>query len=219
MKIYYANQAKDKLKNTIKDLQKSNLLSAEAVEMIEKITQDEVLYCLINGVEHGEKYPESVRKFCFTVHYHSIAAYEIIRNQFNKNLPHSKTIKAPKLQLSDVSGEPGIQKQTMDILRKIVDESDEPLVCALIVDEMYLRKQVYYDHHAMKYVGYISYPKQDVQLIEPENFESTSEQVPETAIAKQAIVFMLCGLNKYFQYPVAYHFIDQKMNVNERSYQ
>lgn len=69
----------------------------------------------------------------------------------------------------------------------------------------------------MKYVGYTSYPTKDVPLIDPENLESASEHVPEAAIAKQAIVFMLCGLNKHFQYPVAYHFIDQKMDASDRN--
>lgn len=217
-KVKYANKSKDILKNTIKDLQMKNLLSSKVVEMIGKIDHNVLLHCLVNGIKSGENYPEPVRKFCFTIYYHSPAAYQIIRNQFDNNLPHPRTIKE-WFKLSDFSGEHGIQIQTMDMLKKIADDCNDLIVCSLIFDEMYLRKQVYYDQHAKKYVGYITYPKNladQMNHIESEPGNETISTVPEATIAKQAIVFMLSGLNKHFNFPVAYHFIEPKMNANER---
>lgn len=214
-KLNYAKKSKEVLKNTIKDLKEKNLLSSEAIESIEKIAQDEVLLCLINGVKPGEKYSKEVRKFCFTVHYHSPAAYEIIRKKFDNHLPHTKTVKA-WYQLSDISGEPGMHEETVKRLKSIVNDMEEPLICALVFDEMYIRKQVHYDPHKMNYVGYASYPVPQTQLIDPENPECAGYEIPKSPIATQAIVFMLCGINKHFQFPFAYHFIDQKLDAIDR---
>lgn len=51
--------------------------------------QSEIIKCLIHGVKQKEKYPESVRKFSLTLHYHSPRAYEFCRKTFNNHLPHA----------------------------------------------------------------------------------------------------------------------------------
>lgn len=121
---------------------------------------NEVLECCLYGIKHREKYPESVRKFAFALMYHSKAAYEIVRTQFNGHLPHSRTIKS-WMRNSDLNGEPGIREETLNRLKEFVDELDkkgEKVICSLIFDEMYIRKQVYYDQHTYQYVGYPTYP-------------------------------------------------------------
>lgn len=146
-------------------------------------------------------YPEAVRKFCFSLTYHSPAAYEIIREQFNNNLPHQKTIKT-WLALSDIGGEAGITQDTSNRLKKHVDGlNGEQLICALLFDEMYLFKQMYFDSNKMDYVGCATYPCYE---IDDDGNEKPFEKLP---IAKKSIIFMLCGLNKHFQFPVLYHFV------------
>lgn len=235
------------------------------------------------GVPKGEKYPEAVRKFAFALCYANPSAYEIVRKQFDNNLPHRKTITA-WLQNSDINGEPGIRKEMLDRLTKFVEElNGEKLICSLIFDEMYIRKQVYWDPNKYDYVGYPTYgvmpnvndvaaernnnanietnemdhnesndavtarrPRSsrsaalaatatiaamDEEPEEPESKSSkkarktTSQQnessddeirredtlkkkpkKPKSALASRALVFMLRGVNKYFQFPIAYHF-------------
>lgn len=121
---------------------------------------NEVLECCLYGIKHREKYPESVRKFAFALMYHSRAAYEIVRTQFNGHLPHPRTIKN-WMRNSDLNGEPGIREETLKRLKEFVDElgkKGETVTCSLIFDEMYIRKQVYYDPNSYQYVGYPTYP-------------------------------------------------------------
>lgn len=68
--------------------------------------QNEILNCLTNGIKSGDSYSESVREFCFSIHYHSPAAYRVIREAFNNNLPHPHTI-ASWYRYSNIKGEPG----------------------------------------------------------------------------------------------------------------
>lgn len=175
---------------------------AQKIILLQKIDQNEVLACLINGVKSGEPYPESLRRFCFALSYKDSGAYEIVRKQFNNNLPHLKTIKT-WLALSDVGGEPGITQETLNRLKKHVDGlNGEKLICALMFDEMYIFKQVYFDSNKMDYVGTITYPTYE---IDADGNEKKFEKMP---IARKSIIFMLSGLNKHFEFPVLYHFVD-----------
>lgn len=93
--------------------------------------------CLLYGIKQGEKYHESVRKFTLALWYHSPAAYEIVRTQFNGNLPHQKTVSA-WIRESDINGKPGIQKETLERLKIFADElknKGETLICSLILDD------------------------------------------------------------------------------------
>lgn len=145
----------------------------------------------------------AVRRFCFAVSYHSPAAYDVIRKQFNNNLPHPKTIKT-WYSLSDISGELGLTNDTLKRLRGfLADLNGEPLLCALIFDEMYLRQQVYWDENKQEYVGFSTYGSASET-----NKRKKGENTPNLPIAKKALNFMLSGINKHFIFPVAYHLVD-----------
>lgn len=66
-----------------------------------------------------KQYSPIVRKFCLSLHYYSPRAYQFVRETFKNNLPHPKTIQN-WYSMSDLSGEPGIQKQHLERLKKIV---------------------------------------------------------------------------------------------------
>lgn len=103
------------------------------------------------------KYHPEVRKFCFALNYQQPAAYCIVRDFFDKRLPHPRTLKA-WLSASDVSGEHGLREETMKRLTGFVDDlknnTGEPLICALLFDEMYIMKQIYWDSNKFEYAGY-----------------------------------------------------------------
>lgn len=160
----------------------------------------------MNGIKAGEKYSEAVRKFCFSVSYHSPAAYDVIRKEFHNNLPHPKTLKT-WLALSDLQGKPGVTEETLSRLRGFVEDmkgdKGERLVCAIIFDEMYLRKQVLWDENKMEYTGFITYG-QNVDHVQGRD----GDGVKKLPVAGKSMIFMLSGINKHFQFPVAYHFVD-----------
>lgn len=225
------------------------------------------------------KYPEEVRKFCYALNYHSPAGYQVFRNQFDKRFPHPKTLSA-WLSVSDINGEHGFREETMKRLTGFVNDlrekSGEPLICALLLDEMYIKKQVYWDQNKFEYVGYPTYGNvENVHNEDDENqqagptmpegqkksaneanesgetdagetierritrsFTQTIEnhaeaigeepqadnpaETDETStrkknakkakkkcpLATRAMVFMLSGINKCFEFPFGYHFVN-----------
>lgn len=105
---------------------------------------------------------------------------------------------------SDLKGEPGFQDEQLERLKKIADDYkskyDHQLKCSLVFDEIHLRQQVLWAVHQMDYVGYINY----------------GQRSDKNTVAKQAIVFLLNGIDVNFEYPVAYWFIDE-LDATERS--
>lgn len=81
------------------------------------------------------------------------------------------------------------------------------LMCSLVFDEMSIRQQVMWSLHQLDYIGYINYGKDTEN---PEN--------PQNIIAKQAIVFVLNGIDVNFEFPVAYYFIDTLKKTIESIY-
>lgn len=193
--LKYAQDSKKNLRIELKHLREENLLSGEAVNQFEALNQDDIFSCLINGIKPKESYSPNVREFAMRLHYNSPAAYRTIREKFNNNLPHPKTI-AAWYQQSDISGKFGLTDESLERLKKIVsDMNGKPLVCSLIFDEIYIRKQVFWNNATKGYEGFINY-----------GYESGDEK-DELPKATQALVFMLSGLNFYFQFPLAYYFI------------
>lgn len=135
--------------------------------------------------------------------YHSPRVYQFIRKTFHNHLPSPRTIQN-WFANSDICGEPGIQDETLERLKKIAQDYEEKnnrqLKCSLVFDEIYIRQQVLYAVHQMDYVGYINY----------------GEKTDGRTIAKQAIVFLLNGIEVYLEFPVAYRFINELV-ASERS--
>lgn len=205
--------------------------------MFQRLSENKVLECLLYGNKGGEKYSQPVRKFAFALMYHSKAAYEIVRTTFNRNLPHPRTLKL-WMQNSDIDGEPGIREETLKRLNNFTNDlksKGEELICSLILDEMYIRKQLYFDQNRHQYMGYPTYPpsnfidfeKMDrtdmtndaINVVESQNCVNEKHvdrkvKKEKTILATRALVFLLSGLNKKFHFPVAYHFVN---SLNSKS--
>lgn len=170
-----------------------------------------VLKCLALGIKSGESYPLEVRKFCLELHFQRPSAYRYVRAAFENHLPHERTI-GLWYQFSNVNQGNGVCQESFERLERIVEQMNgEKLVCSLIFDEIYIRKQILRCRESSKYVGYVTYGsgmndslKEDDDAIDEELDEYDEEELP---CANQAIVFMLCGLNKRFKLPIAYEFI------------
>lgn len=151
---------------------------------------------LHHGIKGGEKYPEKVRHFCLALLSYSSRAYQFIRNRFNNHLPSLKTIQN-WFANSDINSDPGINGKHLERLKKIAEDYEmkhqRQLMCSLVFDEMHIRQQVCWSLHQMDYIGYINY----------------GQKTDQKTIAKQAIVFLLNGIDVNLEFPVVYYFIDE----------
>lgn len=167
------------------------------------------------GIKSGEKVAESVRQFCLALHYYSPRAYKQLREAFNKNLPSPRTLQAWYAN-SDCNGEPGIQAETIERLKRIVEAHDKKnnsiLLCSLVFDKMNVRQQISWTkHHG--YNGYVD----DIDFDEiPEIPQSSTVETEKKSLpAQQGIVFILNGINYSFEFPVAYWLI-RKLNKHQK---
>lgn len=152
--------------------------------------------CLATGMSPSEKYPENVRKFVLGMHYHSPQAYELLRQTFNNNLPHASTIRRWYAN-SNLDSPPGITNASIEFLKRKVAEKKnarEELVVAICFDEMAIRKQIVWSQSAHNMLGYVSY--------------GCSNDDDDPLIAKEALVFIVSGINEKFRVPVCYHFVN-----------
>lgn len=167
-------------------------------------TNNELIQVFCNGNSPREKYPETVRHFCLSLHYYSPRAYEHVRKEFNNHLPHPHTIKSWYAN-ADFKGEAGLQKECLSKLKQICQDYENTnnckLMCSLVFDEISIRKQVYWCWHKADFVGFVNCGQ-----------DSESEK---NSIAKQAIVFILNGVNVSMEFPLAYYFIDT-LNKTQR---
>lgn len=140
--------------------------------------------------------------FALTLHFHSPRAYKYIRDKFNNNLPCKRTIQ--KWYANCNVSRTGICEQSLEILAKnaakLKSTGVEP-VCALIFDEMALKKHLQWSCMQKVFLGPINY-----------GFRPESSEVP---LAKEAIVFMVNGFNFNTTLPLAYYFIN-RLNAEEK---
>lgn len=155
--------------------------------------------CLIKG-QADQKYSEKVRAFALTLHFHSPRGYDFVRKQFNNHLPHESTIRK-WYQMSKSNGEPGFCKSNLEALEALAKEytdKGEKLVCALTFDEMSIRRHIQWSDARKEFIGRVDY----------------GFNVP---VAKNAIVFMVNGVGRNFNIPIAFFFIDS-LNASERKH-
>lgn len=84
-----------------------------------------------------KKYPPGARKFALTLHFYSPSAYKYVRKMFNTCLPHPHTLYE---WYRSVNAEPGFCSETLNRLEEKVKSSDKTILCALVADEMSIRR-------------------------------------------------------------------------------
>lgn len=164
----------------------------------------DIMECLIKG-QADQKYSEKVRAFALTLHFHSPRGYAFVRKQFNNHLPHECTIRK-WYQMSNSNGEPGFCKSNMDslkILAKEFTDKGQSLICALSFDEMSIRRHIQWSDARKQFIGRVDY-----------GFNVKNDALP---VAKNAIVFMINGVSRNFNLPIAFFFIDT-LNASERKH-
>ncbi|KAL3189847.1 hypothetical protein MRX96_020867 [Rhipicephalus microplus] len=150
--------------------------------------KDKQLLCRVGNEQKG-KYPPELRAFALTLHFYSPAAYEYVRSKFNEALPSQRTLRGWYKSIQEA---PGFTAEAFAFLEKFAEARDEPFYCALIVDDMAIRKHV--ELVGDKVVGYVDF-----------GTGLDDDGLPEAA---NACVFMIVGINVRFKMPVGYFLID-----------
>lgn len=151
-----------------------------------------------------QKYSEAVRKFALTLNFYKPRAYQYVRSKFNNNLPSDSVIRS-WFANSSANGEAGISLEGMQCLSRIVEEmkiDGKEFYCSLAYDEMAIRRQVIYSDSKKMFSGFITYG------------QTADESQPP--VARNAIVFMINGVNKPISIPVAHEFV-VSLNATEKS--
>ncbi|KAL3186990.1 hypothetical protein MRX96_026087 [Rhipicephalus microplus] len=174
----------------IKEIREQKLLSEEGSHVFSSVFSDDIqqLLCRVGNEQKG-KYPPELRAFALTLHFYSPDAYEYVRSKFNEALPSQRTLRG---WYKSIQGAPGFTAEAFTFLEKFAEARDEPFYCALIVDDMAIRKHV--ELVGDKVVGYVDF-----------GTGLDDDGLPEAA---NACVFMIVGINVRFKMPVGYFLID-----------
>lgn len=135
-----------------------------------------------------------MRKFSFTLHYYSPRSF-FLREKFNKHLPDVSCIRDWASKCTE-EGEPGISVEGLRQLKRIADEMNaqgKEFYCSLAWDEMNIRRHVSWNEAKNKFLGFITYGRKN--------------EDGELPVARQALVFLVTGLNVKVSIPIAHFFI------------
>lgn len=149
-----------------------------------------ILECLTFG-KLQKTYPEEVRSFCLTMHYYSPRAYNYLRSKFMNHLPARSTMLA---WYSSINAAPGFTSEAFEALKSKSDEymkNGERLYVEIISDEMSIRQHSQWNPNKQKFDGFIDMGK-----------PATKDQ--PLSLAKDALVFLVSGVNEDFKIPVSY---------------
>ena len=173
------------------------MLSDQGIEMLTKTCDvpSELMKRLVKARHTDktckEKYPPALRAFALTLNFYSAKAYRFVRKTFDLQLPHPSVIRK---WYSSIDGQPGFTAEafnTLEMKAREAKENGHELVCALMLDEMAIKKHVQWD--GTRFHGYV-----DVGT------ECDDDTNP---VATEALVFMVVPLNASWKLPVAYFLI------------
>jgi len=132
--------------------------------------------------------------------FYSAKAYDYIRKTFKNLLPHPATIRK---WCSVVHGEPGFTSEAFEAIRRKVNETHEPIICNITLDEMVIRKQTIYLNGKF-------YEGVDLGTGQDQNDSDNVQQ------ATNALVFLAVCMNGHWKVPLGY-FLVYSLTGNERA--
>ena len=156
------------------------------------------------------QYPADLRTFALTLHFYSPRAYQYVRSLYQTNLPAPSTIRS-WYSHTDVS--PGFTQdavQTLKLKQAILEkEKGKKLIACLMMDEMSIRQHVEWSHSKKKFLGLVDCGSA---------LSGGEEDQPTKKIknAKDALVYLLYGVNERWNLPVGY-FLVNGLNSVERA--
>lgn len=190
------------LSEVISELKQKMLISTGCAEMLESqyggVTR-EILQRMKQG--NKSKVSEELKSFAMTLQFYSSKAYEYVRQRFDLALPSPDTIRR---WYTNISADPGFTTPAFKALEsraKDRKEKGKDTYCALMMDEMAIRKHVQYI--SGKFHGYVDLGCGNVD-----------DTLPE---AKDALVFMVVAIDDSWKIPVAYFLVNGLSGVERAS--
>ncbi|RVE39890.1 hypothetical protein evm_015460, partial [Chilo suppressalis] len=177
----------ESLKNILKNLKDRNFISPDLYNTLNDNIVAADLFNNFNRkkLKRNIRYTHVIKKFCLTLNYYSPRAYDYIRQSFDSCLPHRKTLAK---WYGHIKGEPGFTEESFQALKSKAGVSQQHrLLCSLVFDEVAIRPQKLWD--GKKNIGFVD----------------MGAGVEEgAALASQALVFLLVGINQHFKVPLGY---------------
>ena len=182
------------LKEVIGELRKQRLVEHDSLAMLEKAAcgVGDLLKrqaAKAEGKSLPVSYSPELRSFALTLHFYSPHAYKYVRKMFDTCLSHPRTIEK---WYSSVDGTPGFTEAAFQALKARAAARCQPLVCALMMDEIAIRQQVEWDGKKLR--GYVDY--------------GTGIDDDGVHVAREALTLLVVGINHSFKIPVGYFLID-----------
>jgi len=131
------------MKTVIKSLKENNLVNYDTSELLSSsFDKHKDMLCRFvdnnRGKKLKKKYSQKLRRFVITLHFFSAKAYDFVRNEFSTIMPHPRRYR----WYAHTNANPGFTNETLKILNLKCKNSDHPIVCGLIIDEMAIRHRV-----------------------------------------------------------------------------
>ncbi|CAI6358369.1 unnamed protein product [Macrosiphum euphorbiae] len=190
------------LKSIISKLQKENLINDEAnnvlLDSFFKHTHLISNWSKKNlGHKVPKKYSPEIRQFALSLHFFSCKTYNYVRKQFNTVLPHPRTLSK---WYSSVNANPGFTEESFKILSLKSQNTSDPVICSLMLDEMAIRQHIDYD--GTNYYEHID-------LGNGINNDSWTA-------AKECLVIMIVSVNENWEHPIGY-FLVNSLNSSQNA--
>ena len=180
------------LENVIKTLKRKDLISSNCEAMLKQHFEGLplALFTRKRSTLKKEKYSKELKSFALTLQFYSSKAYGYVRKMFNLALPHPSTVRR---WYTAVPAEPGFTELAFRPIKCAVEMSTQETVCALMLDEMAIRRHVAWDGE--KYRGFV-------------DLGCGVDDDDSSPVAKYALVIMAVCINKSWKVPLGCFFID-----------
>ena len=183
----------------VSELRKKNLISSDCASLLETTFSGVPRELMKRLVTQKKKknpgaYPKELRTFAMTLKFYSAKAYRYVRKSFDLGLPDPSTISR---WYNVIDGEPGFTQEALTALKAKVfagQRDGQKVVCALMLDEMSIRKHVQWDPKAGMRRGYV-----DV---------GTKIYDDSLPVATEALVFMAVSVNSNWKIPCGYFLVN-----------
>ena len=185
------------LASVVSELKEKNLIGNDCATMLETTfsgVPKELMKRLVTQKKSKNPgaYPLELRSFAMTLKFYSTKAYNYVRKSFDLGLPHPTVIRS---WYSSMNGEPGFTQNAMAALKAKVlaaKRDNQEVVCALMLDEMSIRKHVEWD--GKQFRGFVDL-----------GTGINDDSLPE---ATDALVFMAVSVNSSWKVPCGYFLVN-----------
>ena len=142
-------------------------------------------------------FPAHLKTFARSLHFHSPAAYEMVRQSFLKCLPCVETLNR---WYCSKNYKPGVSEEIINHVSEMVHaelKKGKKPVFNITFDEMGIKEWTKYCKQSKEWQGYEDFGGQ---------LQSNANESPKKA--KKALVFMVVNINGGFKTPVAYYLVN-----------